>query len=122
MNSTFDYVGKSKFLQFLIVERKVRHAIQILGLIGNILMFFVYSQKNLRKLSISTYLRCVAVFCACQNIVLLLPLFINSYKIFNTSLLLCKLMNYFWILFGPLAAWFETIASLDRFITILFSI
>lgn len=110
------------FVKFIEVERKVRYSIQTLGLIGNTLMFIVYCQKSFRKLSLSTYLRSVAFFCACQNIAFFLFYFEVHYNLINKFSALCKLMNYVWIIFGPLSAWFEVVCSLDRFITILFPV
>lgn len=94
-------------------------SIQYVGLVGNLLMLVVFYQGNLRKLSVSMYIRCLAIFCACQNSYFL---FINYSSPFyaDQSDILCRLRLFFNYFFRPLCAWFDVTASLDRFLAIVF--
>lgn len=90
-----------------------------IGLIGNLLMFVVYSRSSLSKLSVSVYFRFIAVFCIFK----ILFYFIvsrNYEKIIPRWPTLFKLINFFSDIFIPTAVWFETAISFDRFFTILF--
>lgn len=97
----------------------VRYAVAVMGLLANTFMFVVYFQPGLRKLSVSIYFRCMALFCALQN---LHNLFIidDLFALIDNSDLMCKLVSFLLILFSPMAAWFELTAGLDRFVTIVF--
>lgn len=109
----------SKIAQFRRVDFWVRYSLHTLGLIGNLLMFLVYSQANLRRLSVSVYFRCISIFCTFQ-ILFYFTIFQYWKEITYKSLVLFKLLDYLSELFIPLAVWMEIIVSLDRFFTILF--
>lgn len=81
--------------RFYEIRKIMRYLINSLGLVGNTLMFVIYSQANLRKLSVSIYFRCVAVICACQNAYYLISLDLwNELAAEESSVILCKLINY----------------------------
>lgn len=109
----------TRFNEMKSVFFMIRLATQNIGLVGNFLMFVVYSRVNLRKLSVSTYFRCQAVSSACQNVLILAAFFLN-FSFINSSELACKLTNLLINIFSPLSAWFEVAASVDRFLTIVF--
>lgn len=92
----------------------------IIGLVGNLLMFVVYSQSNMRILSVSIYFRSMAPV-AFSHIVFKY-FFIIDWEIFvYHSNALFKILHYIALLFIPILVWFEVAASFDRLLTILFS-
>lgn len=102
---------------FIKIERTMTISIQSFGLVNNLLMLAVYSQGNLRKVSVSVYFRFMAISCLCQNVFFLLNIELNRH--IKGSPFLLDLMNYFYMLFSPISAWFEVAAGLDRFLTLL---
>lgn len=99
----------------------LRYCLQATGLLGNLFMYAVYSRGHLSKLSVSIYIRCMALVCACQNVYNFLVLK-DWYLFVNKSEFLCKTVYFLLKMLPPLAAWFEVVASLDRFLTVVFSI
>lgn len=95
-------------------------SIQYVGIVSNLLMLVVFYQGNLRKLSFSTFIRCLAFFCACHNSYYLfdyynlVTFYADQYEI------MCRLKVFFHLFTQPVCAWFEVLASLDRFLTIVF--
>lgn len=119
MNLHADYTTSYGFLK---IEKYIKIPMHSLGLLGNILLWIVYSQGSLRKLSVSIYFRLVAIFCAFQCLIFLIYyIFDESFSnIFKHSDLACRLIIYSYFLPTPIAGWFEVAASLDRFLTIVF--
>lgn len=101
------------------IDNIIRLTMKYVGLVGNLLMLAVYSQGSLRKLSLSIYIRCLAVFCACSN---LYYWFIDyhSFSEADQYQILCGLKVFFNFYLRPQCAWFEVAACLDRFLIILF--
>ena len=101
----------------------VLESFQFVGILTNLLMLVVFYQGNLRKLSFSTYIRCLAFFCACHNLYYLFnfsTLLANNYT--QNSEILCRLIVFLYFFLPQVCAWLEVIASLDRFLTIVFSV
>lgn len=121
MNSTINWDEiLEKIETFSRYDLAVSLSIQALGLLGNVLMFVVYNQPSLHKLSVSIYFRCQAVFCACQNLHSLLK-YLTSYTfLIDKSEASCKLVYYLLSLITPMSVWMEVVASLDRFLTIVY--
>lgn len=100
----------------------VLESFRFAGILTNLLMLVVFYQGNLRKLSFSTYIRCLAFFCACQNFYYLFSSFstllADDYA--QNSELLCRLKVFLYFFLPQVCAWLEVIASLDRFLTIVY--
>lgn len=105
---------------FMRLELSIRYSFHSLGLIGNILLFFVYSQPSLRRLSVSIYFRCLAVMSSWQILFffLIIP---NFNRLALSSQVFYKIISYVSELCLPILSWLEVAATLDRFLTILFS-
>lgn len=92
-----------------------------IGLVGNLLMFLVYNQSSLRRLSVSIYFRHM-------SIVIIIYIAYNFFLLFNWSKVgyksnvVFKLLYFITHLYIPILAWFEVAASFDRFLTILFAL
>lgn len=102
---------------------KIRWVFWVIGFCGNLLMFVVYSRPSLIKLSLSTYIRAMAVSYMIINLnCVRISLLINFkwYDYVNYSEFTCKLLPYLLYLPAPLTAWFEVMATLDRFLTIVY--
>lgn len=93
----------------------------VLGSVGNIFLFIIYSRESLKKLSISIYFRVVAI----NNIFIgfnSLDLFLNkkfNLEIFDQSQFLCKLSYILNYPLGPISTWIEVIVSFDRLFKII---
>lgn len=101
------------------IEMKLGKTIEYVGLIGSALMFIVYFQPKLRQLSMSLYFQCLALLCIYMIIKrwILMNYVRQIYKICE---LLANLVIFIPKMFSSLSAWIEVLASLDRFLTILF--
>lgn len=105
--------------QFYRITNLIQTVNRLIGVFGNLLLFVVYSQGSLRKLSVSVYFRCTAVYWTSQ-IVFDLFLARTLFKLTQQSEISYKLLAYFHHVLMPTAIWFEVAASFDRFLTILF--
>lgn len=105
---------------FMRIELSIRYSFHSLGLVGNILLFVVYSQPSLRRLSVSVYFRCLAVVSSWQILFFFLTL---SYwnQLALSSQASYKIITYISELCLPTLSWLEVAATLDRFLSILFS-
>lgn len=101
------------------INKWVKATFETFGLIGCVLMLAVYWQPSLRKLSVSIYFRYIAINCICKTIanLILTQAYFDLMKILK---FLPTLLSFFWLLFSPICAWLESLASFDRFMTILF--
>lgn len=109
----------AKMNEFLRAEKLLKYFIHSLGLLGQLLLFYVYLQKSFTKLSLSVYMRCMAIVCMGQNIYYLCSIELAN-SIFDTSDITYKLINFLANLFIPISVWLEVASSLDRFLTIVF--
>ena len=76
-----------KIFEFYRIQQNITNCMYIIGLVGNFLMFVVYSQSRMRKLSVSIYFQCMALVA-------------SSYIVFNYFLILdwknyCLQIEYF---------------------------
>lgn len=100
-------------------DENLQITMHLLGLIGELLMFVVYYQRGLCKLSVSVYFRIMASVGLIKSVFFFsimrnLQVFSNfSHSIFETSV-------YINNLFVPISVWLEVTASLDRFVAISF--
>lgn len=93
-----------------------------IGFIGNVLLYFVYSHgRRLNQLSVSVYFKSMALF-SCLQISFHISSHFNWYKMFNKSRVPIMVLNYFIRLFLLTTVWLQVVVTLDRLLTILFSI
>lgn len=93
----------------------------LIGLFGNLLMYVVYSQPTLSKLSVSSYLRAMALTNILVNIMSINTILLNFGIILNVqSEFMCKTISYLLFTFGAVSSWLEVAASLDRLVTIVY--
>ena len=76
------------------IERYTEIVITILGIIGNIIMFMVFFEKNLRKLTFSIYFQALAISGVYMNINWSLPYAEQFFLEFHKSEVLCKLFPF----------------------------
>lgn len=104
------------------IIKNITLILSILGLIGNTLMFIVYCQSSLRKLSISVYFRAIAIVNLIINLVMtqryIASLLAQDFT--NYSQFVCKTLNFVIIINGAISAWLEVVAGLDRFLAIVY--
>lgn len=98
----------------------IRFFLGILGAFGTILMFIVYSKRDLRKLTISIYFRAMSISNLWANIMSILQFieFINHVSLVKMSQFSCKTLKFSSYLNESLSAWFLVAAGIDRFINI----
>lgn len=95
----------------------------LLGIIGNSLMFTVFSAgRSLKKHSFSMYFRAMAVSNLSMNIYFTIYFyeFIIQKSIIDLSQFLCKFGSFFTFMIRPLSSWYLVAANIDRFLTIIF--
>ena len=90
------------------------------GVVGNILVFIVFSRATLRKNSISIYSRALAIFDSFglyQAIVIFYLIFYNYY-ILAYSDAVCKIMFYILYGFGSIPGWLLIAMSIDKLLSL----
>lgn len=108
----------NKINKYLVV---IQIGCNITGIISNTFMFIVYSVKDLRKISISTYFCAIAVVNLFLHVFHIIGLFAYfGYNITSTSKLTCILFPYLISFTGSCSAWLDTAAGFDRFLVILY--
>lgn len=93
-------------------------SLKILGVIGNGLVLILFSRRCFRKLSVTTYIRAMAVASLCENTHWIILKYLDIP--FHTSNFCCKFINFIMRYFTPLAVWFEVAAAFDRLLTIVY--
>lgn len=116
-SSDSDY--RHQFFTFLKIENVMTKTMRSSGLIGSVLMFAVYSQDNLSRLSVSIYFRYMAIVCFTSNVFGFIQ-YEPSNRFFSDLKVIYKLANFLTNLLVPISVWLEVLASLDRLVTILF--
>jgi hypothetical protein len=94
-----------------------------LGLVGNTLMFIVYTtQKRLKRLSVSIYFRIMAIInlYITLNWIKIFLIKQYNYYIANQSAFLCKSVYYLIYWTGPMSSWLCVLVSVDSFLKIAF--
>lgn len=100
------------------INEIICHIMKSIGILGNLLMFIVYSHGNLHRMSVSVYFRAIAA--------LVLFKIVFSYVITPLKRLVIrnelsfKLEIYLWNLLVPITVWLEVAVSVDRLFNILF--
>lgn len=111
-------------IQLYYNSSKIRLANSTLGLLGNIASLVVFSRPRLKKLSISIYIRALSITYICVNLNSLRTSITNIYvwyEFTEYSEFTCKFFRYILRLPIPVSAWFEVLATIDRFLVILYS-
>lgn len=96
--------------------------INSMGLVGNLLMLVIFSRgANLRRLSVSFYIRCMSISCICVNIYYIIQVtYLQPMeRKHSTRQLVLKLLAYVERLIISVSVWLEVAATLDRFLTIV---
>ena len=93
------------------------------GLIGNVLMLVVFSQHRLRKLSISIYFQSMALvnLYTTINWVKIYLINVENFYLVDESAFLCKAINFTIFVAGPVSAWIQVAAGIDRFLITIVS-
>lgn len=120
LTSNSDY--RQQFFTYLQIESLMSKTIRSIGLIGSVLMFAVYSQQSLRRLSVSVYFRYMAIVCFTSNVFSFIQFDPSnpSKNFFFDFKVIYKISNFLTNLLVPISVWLEVLASLDRLVTILF--
>ena len=93
-----------------------------LGVPGNLLMFILFGQRTLRKLTISPYFRLMAI----SNIYTVLNwtrLFMEvmfDFYLLDVSEVVCRIGMFLISIAGPISSWCLVAAGIDRFLTIVY--
>ena len=118
-NSTYTFDETFQDLQELNYFLLLLFAI---GVPGNILMFIVFSSKELTKLSVSVYFRAIAITNLFMNAHFIQIFFRNKYDFYLTNwcLFLCKSYNYIVYSAGAMTTWYLAVAGLDRLQSVAF--
>lgn len=91
-------------------------SVVIIGILGNIISFIVFSRKTFRKSSVSIYCRALAIF----EILFVLDAILDVYYIlyekflYNSSDCVCRLMAYVYYALSSIPGWILVAFSLDR--------
>ena len=93
------------------------------GLIGNVLMFVVFSKRRLRKLSISIYFQSMALvnLYITINWIKQYLNYVENYYLVKQSVFLCKAIMFTIYVAGPVSAWIQVVAGIDRFLITIVS-
>lgn len=110
----YDQINELKRIESIIIT-----IMRSIGLVGSIFMFAVYSQPSLSRLSVGIYFRYMAMICAIQSV---LNFIIDHFKdqLALGPFYLLSSLCYLSYLSVPISTWLDVLASLDRFIVILF--
>lgn len=92
----------------------------LLGLIGNIFTFLVFSSSSIRKHSISNYFRAIAI---CDLMILCNGIFHFLYNLIEFNLdvvndFFCRIKSFIFYSFGAISPWLMVIVSVDRLLNI----
>jgi hypothetical protein len=93
-----------------------RTIVILIGIIGSIISFIVFSRKTFRNNSISTYSRALAVI----DCLTLIQLVQDMYRLtltqmfYNQSDFTCKIFYYFWMEYTSIPGWILVAFSIDK--------
>ena len=111
------------YLQISYILQNIQLIVSALGMIGNILVFIVYSRPDLNKHSYSFYCRVMAI----SDIGLLIcyiktwALYILDANLDTVSAFFCSISQFLPYFFGGLSITMLTLIASDRMITIVYS-
>lgn len=110
----------AKILKFREYVEYIRWVNITFGLIGNTLMFVVFFQPKLRKLSVSTYFRAMSIVYLLVNLNWIRS-FVGGNFLSSMSSFSCKSISFLVYILAPTSTWLEVAAGFDRFLTITHS-
>ena len=98
----------------------VTEVVIIIGLIGHLITFFVFSRSTFRKNSVSIYCRALAVFDSniLNHAVMNLIIIINGYSAAFSSDIACELYGYVMYAFGSIPGWILIAFSVDKLLNL----
>jgi hypothetical protein len=108
------------FINLMSILGKFRIAMGVIGTVGSILTFLVFSRKTFRKTSMSVYCRALAIVDLNTLLVLfndVATVFYNTPQFFGNSYV-CKLVLYLDISIVPISGWLLVLFSLDKLISV----
>ena len=117
MNSSFDYVSAGE------KSTNSLPAIILLGTIGNILSFIVFSRKKFKNTIFETYFRLLTIT---DTVTMLYPTGVFLKQKFpafigpDLDIFGCIVFNYFTYTFPAISAWLLTLITFDRMVSIVF--
>ena len=92
----------------------------IVGIIGNLIVIFVFTRKNFRSIPMFNYYS-IAILFETLQILPLLPYNFPNYFLINENKFSCKFFQYYSYLTAQYTAWIGLVISIDRFISVKFS-
>ena len=94
----------------------VRFGVILVGLLGNMITFIIFSRPVFQKNSISIYCRALAVFesFTIVHLVYEYGIAFSSYFLGNYSDITCIIYNYANSAFGPIPGWILIALSIDK--------
>ena len=106
----------------LIIQGVCPMMMLFIGLIGNVLIFLVYSQKRFKNSASTGYLKIVAVS-DLLSIMTILPYGVTLAGItfLNINQLTCKIFTFFSYFFPTNSSWILTLLNIERMINIKYS-
>jgi hypothetical protein len=93
----------------------LRLVIVIMGFVGNLTGFIIFSRKSLSKFLAHIVYRVLAVTCSLNLAYSIVDAFFKNDLIGD---LYCQVIKYFYYVLAPISAWLLVYISIDRFITI----
>lgn len=119
MNSSSSHAS---FKQFENIFHYASLSLVPISFLSNLLMFKVFSSKNLRKLSISTYFRVISIinlYISLNWIRQFMSIHFD-FKFFDKSTLICKFGLYLIYVCNGMLAWNLVAANIDRYLIIAY--
>lgn len=105
------------------VSTKIRLVITIIGLLGNIAAFIIFSRKRFQTNSMGIYCRALAIT---DSLIIFLQttgdfatVFFNI-NLYPLTTISCKLSTFFFVIGPPTSSWILVLLSLDKTIQITF--
>lgn len=92
----------------------------ILGLVGNPLMFVVYSKPNLKKLTVSIYFRAIALVNLLANFSVVIQN-VSNFDLKNEYEIACRALSFTDYSIGSIIAWYLIIAGLEQLRSIFYA-
>lgn len=94
----------------------------VLGLVGNSLVFLIYSRRAMHKLSFSLYFRSLALANISVNLLLINVYFMNKHhtNIVDISPQFCKILLFVGFVIQSVCKWTRVAIAADRMIMVVF--
>ena len=89
----------------------------ILGLTGNLIVFFVYTSVQFRNVPMFRYYAISVIF-ETLELLLIWPFNYSDFFQFNSNSISCKTVVYFAYLFGEYVSWIAVVIAIDRLMSV----